>query len=377
MSDNMLPDKQIRLWGGVMNKGTIFNIQKFSVHDGPGIRTTVFFKGCPLRCKWCHNPEGQCLEQELVIFDSRCLGCGMCIPVCPNRALEPVFTLSTDNKQSDTQIADETADKAANAARVITIDTVGETKSGDAVHATDTKDTRGAEDRPGAVSPIVTDRQKCTVCGKCAEICPAAAREMAGKKVTSDWVINEILKDRIFYEQSGGGVTFSGGEPLMQPQFLCDLLLRCKDEGINTAVDTSGYAPFKVVEQVASLADIFLYDVKIMDPGKHAKYTGVSNELVLDNLSRLSQIHQLIIARMPIIPGMNDGEQNIRDTGKFLSKLNIRQINILPYHNIGSDKYTRLGKAYCLKDVSQPDTEDMSKVKKQLEEFGLTVKIGG
>lgn len=320
--------------------GTIFNIQKFSVHDGPGIRTTVFFKGCPLRCQWCHNPEGQHVGKELVILQSRCFGCGMCVAVCPEGA---IASSSGMLRATETTEAGKTAT------------------------------TTEASEPPR----IVTDREKCTICGKCADVCPVAAREIAGKEATSDWVMEQILKDRMFYEQSGGGATFSGGEPLMQPEFLRELLIRCKDEDINTAVDTSGCAPWEEFEQVAPLTDIFLYDVKMVDPEKHAKYTGASNKTILDNLVRLSRIHDSIIARIPIVPGVNDDDKNIRDTGKFLTGLNIRQVNILPYHNMGSDKYTRLGMAYSMEDTPQPENGAMLGIKEQLEKFGLTVKIGG
>ncbi len=320
--------------------GTIFNIQKFSVHDGPGIRTTVFFKGCPLGCRWCHNPEGQHVAKELVILQSRCLGCGTCVAVCPERAIAPASGILR---------ATETAEAVRTAA------------------------TTDASEPP----KVVTDRKKCTVCGECAAVCPVAAREIAGKEVTSNWVMEQILKDRMFYEQSGGGATFSGGEPLMQPEFLRELLIRCKDEDIGTAVDTSGCAPWEVVEQVAPLTDIFLYDVKMVDPEKHVKYTGTSNKTILDNLVRLCRIHESIIARIPIVPGVNDDDKNIQDTGRFLAGLNIRQVNILPYHNMGSDKYTRLGMAYSMEGTPQPENGAMLRTKEQLEKFGLTVKIGG
>lgn len=314
-----------------MKKGTIFNIQKFSVHDGPGIRTTVFFKGCPLECKWCHNPEGLACERELAIFQSRCIGCGMCIAACPNHAVElasPGTAGKTGKSHTNVWVA-------------------------------------------------LTDREKCTVCGKCADICPAQAREIAGRAVTSGWVMEQILKDRIFYDQSGGGVTFSGGEPFMQPEFLLELLMRCKDEDISTAVDTSGYVSWESIEQAAPLTDLFLYDIKIMDPARHAKYTGVPNQIILDNLAKLSRAHESIIARIPIIPGVNDDEANIESTGKFLSSLGITRVSILPYHNMGSDKYTRLGRIYAIKDTSRPQDEVMLKVKGELEKFGLAVKIGG
>ncbi|MGI6619997.1 MAG: glycyl-radical enzyme activating protein [Bacillota bacterium] len=304
-----------------MKQGIIFNIQKYSVHDGPGIRTTVFLKGCPLRCKWCHNPEGLSCGPELVVFQTRCVGCGMCVRACPTGAV----SLS----------------------------------------------------RNTSVRISVTDRAKCTVCGRCAGVCPTQAREVAGTPTTPDWVMEQVLKDRIFYEQSGGGVTFSGGEPLMQPGFLLELLKRCKAEGLHTAVDTSGYVPWDSLEQTAPLTDLFLYDIKLMDSIRHLEYTGVSNQPILDNLERLSRAHNAVIARIPVIPGVNDDAGNIEATGQFLAGLGIMKASILPYHNIGSDKYARLGKRYALKHIERPSDEAIWRLKDRLEGFGLAVKIGG
>ncbi|MBP8613940.1 MAG: glycyl-radical enzyme activating protein [Firmicutes bacterium] len=318
-----------------MQKGTIFNIQKFSVHDGPGIRTTVFFKGCPLRCKWCHNPEGQSMTRELVVYDSRCVRCGSCLKVCPQNAIRFIDLDSGVRIQEDLLVLGR-------------------------------KDTA-----------VVTDREKCTVCGECVFSCPSGAREIAGKEVSSDYVLEEVIKDRIFYEQSGGGVTFSGGEPLMQPAFLKELCVMSKHEGISVAVDTSGYAPWNQIESIIPFVDTFLYDIKTMDPQKHLEYTGVSNSLILENLKKLSEVNANIIGRIPIVPGMNDDRQSVEDIGEYLSGLNVKKANILPYHNIGIDKYERLGKTYELSDVPEPKDEDMLRVKAYLEHFGLNVEIGG
>ena len=309
--------------GGYLTKpflvttGTIFNIQRYSIHDGPGIRTTVFLKGCPLNCWWCQNPESQTDKQEMIFWEDRCIGCALCSINCPSGAIS-----MKDGKP-------------------------------------------------------VTNRNECIMCGKCSRICPARAREIMGSKVSVDDVIKEVEKDLIFYEESGGGATFSGGEPLSQSEFLGALLDGCKEKKIHTAVDTSGYIPWKILERLNSKIDLFLYDLKIMDDKRHKKYTGVSNNLILENLKKLCLVHHNIFIRFPIIPGINDDDQNIREMGEFLSSLKIAQINLLPYHFMGIDKYKRLERIYKLADIHSPSKEKLSDISTILRNFNLKVKLGG
>ncbi|HYE81655.1 MAG TPA: glycyl-radical enzyme activating protein [Clostridia bacterium] len=293
-----------------MIQGTIFNIQKYSIHDGPGIRTTVFLKGCPLTCSWCHNPESQAFGSELMLYEKRCIGCGKCTEVCGHDAL--------------------------------------------------------------------LDRSKCTSCGSCAEVCYSKARELAGKLVTVPEIITQLEKDSIFYDESGGGVTFSGGEPLSQPEFLLELLRQCKKREYHTAVDTSGYGTAETLRAVSGMTDLFLYDLKLINDAKHIKYTGVSNKLILDNLNLISQLGNKVYIRIPLIPGINDDESNIRATARVIQDTPaVQQVNILPYHNIAADKYTRLGKCSSLMDIPVPSKEYMETVAGMFLEYGIRVKIGG
>ena len=300
-----------------MIKGIIFNIQRYSIQDGPGIRTTVFLKGCPLSCWWCHNPEGLQDGQEIIFWENRCLSCGQCFKHCPSGAIQ-----MKDGKP-------------------------------------------------------VTDKTKCILCGRCVEVCPAQAREILGKKMTVGEVIKEIEKDLIFYEESGGGVTFSGGEPLKQSEFLESLLDGCQEKKIHTAVDTSGYISWETLDKISSKVDLFLYDLKIMDSKKHKKYTRVSNEIILENLKKLSSVHHNIFVRFPVIPGINDDYQNIKESGEFLSSLKIAQVNLLPYHYIGIDKYRILGRTYKLADTQSLSEEKLSEISAILRKFNLNVKMGG
>jgi pyruvate formate lyase activating enzyme len=297
--------------------GTVFNIQRYSIHDGPGIRTTVFLKGCPLNCWWCQNPESQLSGQEMIFWGDRCIGCGACSTICPSGAIQ--------------------------------------IKNG---------------------IPI-TEKEKCILCGKCIEKCPTLAREMIGEKLTTEEVIKEIEKDLVFYEESGGGVTFSGGEPLGQSEFLEGLLNGCREKKIHTAVDTSGYISWEILNKISLKVDLFLYDLKLMDNERHKKYTGVSNEIILENLEKLSTVHNNIFVRFSVIPGINDDYQNIREMGEFLSPLEITQVNLLSYHYMGKDKYRRLGSTYKLADIQSPSREKLSDVSAILRKFNLNVKLRG
>lgn len=299
-------------------KGKIYNIMKYSIHDGPGIRTTVFLKGCPLQCWWCHNPESQEMEEELILFPNRCICCGACINTCRQDAIKKV------------------------------------------------------DER------IITNRSMCNNCGLCVEECYTNAREIAGRSVTVDEVISEILKDKDFYQQSGGGVTISGGEPLMQMEFLIPLLERLRELGIHRAIDTCGYVSKEKLQRVIELTDLFLYDLKFMDSERHEKYTGVPNDLILENVKLLSSLDKDIIIRIPIIPGVNDDKEDILAFSKFINDLpKVKGVNLLPYHKIGKEKYHRLGKVYKMTNLQEPTHELMSRVYEMLKNCCSSIKIGG
>ncbi len=299
-------------------RGTIFDIKRFSIHDGPGIRTTVFFKGCPLSCFWCHNPESQSLQPEIQYFESRCILSGDCADACPNDAIR----------------------------------LLGENR--------------------------LWERARCELCGDCVEACSSDAIQLVGKSVSLDEVVTEIEKDVIYYDQSGGGVTFSGGEPLRQGKFLAALLQRCKEHEIHTAVDTSGFAAWKHFERILPYTDLFLYDLKLMDDEKHRRFTGVSNRLILKNLQKLTETGARVTIRIPLIPGFNDDEKNLEETMAFLASLEkIRFVDLLPYHNIARDKYQRMGHEYALEAVETPSDERMQALAAKFEQAGFRVKIGG
>ena len=300
----------------------ITNIQKFSIHDGDGIRTTVFFKGCPLKCEWCHNPETQRFEKEMQVDREKCTGCGTCASVCPNGAV------------------------------------------------------RMTEDHRPAWDP-----KACTFCGKCENFCPAGSREIVGREYTVKELTKELMKDQMFYEESGGGVTFSGGEVMsMDMDFILAMAKELKRQDVTLTIDTCGYVPYERFEKILPYVNTFLYDVKVMDPELHKKYMGTDNKLILENLIRLSQDGARIYIRIPTIKEVNGNEQNMKETIAFLKEHDIHPagVNLLPYHDTGSGKYAKLDMEYKGTDLHAPDKEEMEAFAALFVNAGFTnTKIGG
>ena len=304
------------LQSGLERSGMVFNIMRFALHDGPGIRTTVFLKGCPLNCWWCHNPESQEFQPSPVYFADRCRLCHDCLEAC----------------------------------------------------------SRGAIRFEGGGQVTSPD---CTLCGDCAEACVAGARQLAGKRVTASEVLAECERDVVFFDESGGGVTVSGGEPLSQPNFTEALLAGCRELGIHTALDTCGFADREVALRVSRYADVVLYDLKLLDSASHRKYTGVPSEPILANLAALTEAGRNLIVRFPLIPGVNDAPGRVEALADFVWQLGLRRIDLLPYHKIGADKYGRLGRPRQLGDIEPPQAAAVSRIAKDLASRGFAIGIGG
>jgi pyruvate formate lyase activating enzyme len=301
-----------------MKSALLFDIKRYALHDGPNIRTTVFFKGCPLNCFWCHNPEGISPQMQVVFVPDKCIGCRECLQECPESAL----TLGTEG--------------------------------------------------------IIRNQGKCSVCLACVEICPSLAQEATGWRGDVDMIMAEIRKDLPFYDTSGGGVTFSGGEPLAQAEVLLALLQECGRLGIHRAVDTTGCAQTGTLREIARHTELFLYDLKHMDTARHKEYTGVANELILHNLKVLGEMNVAIRVRIPLLAGINDDGENIRAIGAFVARISaIEGIDILPYHHSATAKYTKLNMSYHGERNHIPSRESILRVQRILESFGHEVRIGG
>lgn len=295
--------------------GNVFDIQRWSLHDGNGIRTTIFLKGCPLRCKWCHNPESWNENTVLTFSNEKCIKCGKCIDVCPNEA-----NIIMDGN-------------------------------------------------------IELQHSRCKACGKCVEVCPSGAREIIGEKMSVDDIIKIIKRDMVFYRESGGGVTFSGGEPTYQHQFLRELVKSCKALGIDTAIETCGYFEWGLLKDIFEMVDFVFVDIKHMDSNIHKKFTSVDNKLILENIINISKLNKKPVIRIPLIEDVNDDLKNIHETLEFISKKIIAGgVELLPYHNYGVPKYKALGMANHY-EFKKPNEEKIEEIESIIKEYGINNKM--
>jgi len=302
-----------------MNPSLIFDIKRYAINDGPGIRVTVFFKGCPLSCVWCHNPESYSPHVQKMYSHEKCMGCEACVEACEQQAC------------------------------VL------------------------------AAGGIVTDTDLCLLCGMCAEVCPTKASEMSGSQLLVKDIVEIISRERPLLDESGGGVTFSGGEPLMHPELLNSLLDECGLRGIHRCVDTTGHASSELLLQVAQKADLFLYDLKLMDSERHRKHTGFTNKQILNNLKLLAETDVEIIIRIPLIKDVNDDNENIQQTAAFIAALSgdLRAVNLLPFHNSASKKHEKLGQQHALKSLVEPSRSKKEQIVNQFKALGIIATIGG
>jgi pyruvate formate lyase activating enzyme len=301
-----------------MGSGFVFDIKRFALHDGPGLRTTVFLKGCPLSCLGCQNPEGQQRGRELLFRPDRCTACGDCVPACPKEAI--VLTGSS----------------------------------------------------------VTIDRDRCDLSGACVEACLPGALELVGWRAEADEILEIMEKDRVYFDESGGGVTVSGGDPLAQPEFLRELLEGCRDRDLPVVIDTCAHAPPEEFKRFVELSSRLLVDLKVMDPVRHEAFTGVPNDWILENLRWLARNGRPFTVRIPLIPGVNDDEENIRATAEFLAGLATPPpVDLLPYHRLGVEKYRRLGREYRLADTNPPGEEGVTGAVRILKNAGLRVTVRG
>lgn len=302
-----------------MNTGLIFDIKKFAINDGPGIRLTVFFKGCNLQCKWCHNPESMSPKVQKMYNAKKCIGTLSCIEICPNEALKM-------------------------------------TSEG-----------------------IVTDYNVCNLCGKCAEVCPTKAFEMLGSAIPISELMKKIDNEAIFFDQSGGGVTFSGGEPLMHSDYLLAALKECGKRMYHRVVDTTAFSKLETVLEVAKHTELFLIDLKVMNSEKHKEFTGVGNEKILSNIVELAKTNCEIIFRIPLIKGVNTSKENIMRTALFINSLkgNRSVVNLLPYHNISENKHLKLGNSTNFMTFEVPTSIEIKEIISIFKKQGINATIGG
>jgi pyruvate formate lyase activating enzyme len=296
--------------------GYVASIKRFMTHDGPGIRTTVFLKGCPLRCRWCSSPQTWSPEPRLIYRERSCIQCLQCVAECPEEAL----TAGTANNS------------------------------------------------------ITVDRGRCTGCGRCVEICPSGALGLDGTLMSVEQVVEVVVKDQPYYRKSGGGVTLSGGEPAGQPEFVREILHGCREVGIHTAVETTGCAGWEELSLIVPFVDLLLYDMKHMDPVRHTELTGRDNGLILRNLERCRALdHLSIVVHVPLIPGCNDDQGNLDALMDFLERLGLAKVSILPFHKLGLHEYEELGISWSLEDRSVPGREEIKRIEKRMVDRGFEI----
>ena len=299
-------------------KGRIYSIQRFCIHDGPGIRTTVFFKGCPMSCLWCSNPESQCIEPEITYDKSLCKLCGHCVNACPTSAI--------------------------------------------------------SYDEPRV--SIKIDKIKCDLCGICVKQCNYRALKFEGELLSVDDVVNVLERDKVFYDKSGGGITLSGGEVLLQPEFAQELIKECKQRNFNVAIETAGYTDEDTFRKTVKDVDLLLFDIKSVEDEKHRKFTGVSNLRIIENLFVARDMGKNVIIRVPVVPGFNDSILDMKAIANIAQRAGINRVDLLLFHQFGAGKYNLLGKPYFMSDIDVLETHLVEELKNVFETQNIIVNIG-